>query len=1575
MGFEFQQANKILTNLLLLADNQSNLPISSNVTSIISYFIQSLSKKSQVDSLKDKKARLLWFRNYFIGVLISILSNIDLTKCKMCIICLKELLLLLRYTPRYEQDEGIIKLWSIINNLYQKTPKNCENLLQIFSGSLKKLYKLTESIDGMNNLMVNVSFDAMSMCRNSIERSAKVQYFITISQYGNMRYTNTLSILLPIVTPLSLINEELLNKMSYEYCEGLLFIAQHNEELSKIIHSMQIYERLDVNGVLQFMKEMIKEDTNKYSFSTFNFYLLFHTASWIGLNCNNNITITNSIDLLIEYFFIILKKNNKSYDWMILILINKIINIFITNNSIPLNNSCLKIMTMIIENRVDLLMNIDQLLFKQFNDKVNKEIKFNKDKREYIIYYSSILSSGKTQKEKIWLYKIIYKFGINLSSFPSYFKVEGSRQIQGVLIALSKIIISLIQLGPSKNIYLIPYLKLFLNFEPTQPPIVKQTFIQCLSSIPLKLLYKLILLIKPNNSLSYPTIILRLFNCFLSDINPLIRELTAKNSPQILSPTLQYLYSLSPPSALAKYSTTTLTTTGIQRVSQLIAISYIIKQISIPSQNNRYFLNSTSIPRLPNPLSKYETPLLANILSFVPYILYQSFDRLQPSIQISGLHAFVRSIRYLCRTPSTIFLSNLINQAFNYLLEIIRAILTVHRPEYAIPFKYSLPIEPLAKEMILINARSDGIDNPVISLSSASFSALAVLLRRLKPTKEVFLLLKLFIDEHILPIHLAIREILRYDLKPYQKTEHPLYDSLCLEADAVRDFEVSELSQETWSQTATMISSVMRLVDNNALKHTETAVVTRCALSLIVAGLKYGKPNKPSKGIFGIDNEEDYIPNDFNEIYQQLLKGIEDDTLKHSKISSKHYFIPHFGLLPSLNLLSIESLKTNNEISQMTTFLEEIHFILKRGIRINDHFLTLLQLINIAKELFTNLIKYTPSYIDDYLDMHNIEMCAMKLSKKGLNGQKIIDSIIFEIADNPFSDKIIHWLTKIRDLNHCYSICLDVLLDSVKGDGIFQELRGQIVIPLYFASILQGLIDINTTITNEYVHRVIDLTVSDALMVFRCSTPLVIINEAEYLLREIRPDIAQALRGEIIIKTPTLKEFKEIESTLKLLSSKQELSQLFYQSLFDIFQPMPISLIEAITYSCLKFENRKYLEYILGKELPHNYDELFDILSKFLSKKIPSKSYITIQTINNFWKIQHFFDKRLPALRDSARNKDHNGQLMLYITKKQSHNILTHLHHKFLLNFIPTIPKNHILFDTDFSKILQDELWGNQTPPVNSNKQALQSLVSLQSILPISNYLKDSFIQRLLEAEETELLLSCLLHPFYFITFALDNPITLHIDHSIHYVKTHSFHFMKEDFLNQIKLKFNQNPLKYIRVLVACLPQFNQNDLYSIYQMSLSIVGGRSDSILVQYIQASVSAILSVCPEYSTPPPHSIMSVIAFEHSLVFISQSLLSPATRTTIIQELHEVLQGVVGEGRLVDKIDEVRKNWVGKITLRLLWDLICLSTNNQVFDQILVEDVFQDDNRNTDTQPLSMMDRRDSLLSRILVHLTDY
>ncbi|BFU24248.1 hypothetical protein, conserved [Entamoeba histolytica] len=1574
MGFEFQQANKVLTNLLLLADSQTNLPISSNVNSIISYFIQSLSKKSQVDSLKDKKARLLWFRNYFIGVLISIITNVDLTKCKMAVICLKELLLLLRYTPRYEQDEGIITLWSTINNLYQKTPKNCENLLQVFSGSLKKLYKLTGSIDGMNNLMVNVSFDAMSMCRNSIERSAKVQYFMTISRYGNMRYTNTLSILLPIVTPLSLINEDLLNTMSHEYCDGLLFIAHHNEELSKSIHSMQIYERLDVDGVLQFMKELIKEDTDKYSLSTFNFYLLFHTASWIGLNCNNIITITNSIDLLIEYFFVILKKNKKNYDWMILILINKIISVFITTNSIPLNNACLKIMTMIVENRVDLLISIEQLLFKQFNDKVNKEIKSSKDKREYIIYYSSILSSGKTQKEKMWLYEITHEFGINLSSFPSYFKVECSRQIQGVLIALSKIIISLIQLGPSKNIYLIPFLKSFLNFEPTQPPIVKQTFIHCLSSIPLKLLYRLIPLIQPNTSLSYPTTILRLFNCFLSDTNPLIREFTAKHSPQILSPTIQYLYSLSPPSALAKYSSTTLTTTGIQRVSQLIAISYIIKQNSFPTLN-RHFLNSTSIPRLPNPLSKYETPLLANILSFVPYILYQSFDRLQPSIQISGLHAFVRSIRYLCRTPSTTVTSNLLNQTFNYLLEIIRAILTVHRPECAIPFKYSLPIESLAKEMTLINARSDGIDNPVISLSSASFSALAVLLRRVKPTKEVFSLLKLFIDEHTLPIHLAIREILRYGLTPYQQTEHPLYDSLCLEADAVRDFEVSKLSQETWSETATMVASVMRLVDNDALKHTETAVVTRCALSLIVAGIKYGKPNKPSKGVFGIDNEEDYIPNNFNEVYQQLLKGIEDDTLKHSKITSKPYFIPHFGLLPSLNLLSIESLKTNNEISQMTAFLEEIHFILKRGVRINDHFLTLLQLINIAKELFTTLIKYTPSYIDDYLDMHNIEMCAMKLSKQGLTGQKIIDSIIFEVADNPLSDKVIHWLTKIRDLNHCYSICLDVLSDSVKGDGVLQELRGQVVVPLYFASVLQGLIDVDTTITREYVHRVIDLTVSDALMVSRCSAPLVIVHEAERLLRETRPDIARALRGETPTNTPALKEFKGIEVTLQLLSSKQELSELFYQSLFDIFQPMPISLIEAITYSCLKCENRRCLENILGKELPHDYGELFDILSELLPKKTPSKSYITIQTITDFWKIQHFFDKRLPALRDSARNKDHNGQLMLYITKKQPHSIVAYLHHEFLLKFIPTIPKNHILFDTDFSKILQDELWGNQTPPVNSNKQALQSLVSLQSLLPISNYLKDSFIQRLLEAEETELVLSCLLHPFYFITFALDNPITLHINHSTHYVETHSFHFMKEDVLNQIKLKFNQNPLKYIRVLVACLPQFKPNDLYSIYQMSLNVLGGRSDSVLVQYIQASVSAMLSVCPEYSTPPPHSIMSVIAFEHSLVFISQSLLSPATRATIVQELHEVLQGVVGEGRLVDKIDGVRKNWVGKITLRLLWDLICLSTNNPVFDQILVEDVFQDDNRNNETQPLSMMDRRDSLLSRLLVHLTDY
>ena len=108
MRYDFNQAKEGLTKLLTLADTNSNLPVSSNISWIVSYFIEKLSKKSAVEAEKGKVARLVFFRNYFIGMLIRIIKLRDLTKCKTAIISFKQLLTVLRYTQRYSNDEGIV---------------------------------------------------------------------------------------------------------------------------------------------------------------------------------------------------------------------------------------------------------------------------------------------------------------------------------------------------------------------------------------------------------------------------------------------------------------------------------------------------------------------------------------------------------------------------------------------------------------------------------------------------------------------------------------------------------------------------------------------------------------------------------------------------------------------------------------------------------------------------------------------------------------------------------------------------------------------------------------------------------------------------------------------------------------------------------------------------------------------------------------------------------------------------------------------------------------------------------------------------------------------------------------------------------------------------------------------------------------------------------------------------------------------------------------------------------------------------------------------------------------------------
>ncbi|ELP84307.1 hypothetical protein EIN_065920 [Entamoeba invadens IP1] len=1091
-----------------------------------------------------------------------------------------------------------------------------------------------------------------------------------------------------------------------------------------------------------------------------------------------------------------------------------------------------------------------------------------------------------------------------------------------------------------------------------------------------------------------------MFHCFLSDINPHIREVAAQVAPQILVPTLQVLYRLNTAASINKYATSSLTATGVLRVSQSIALSYIIQSASLPTKS--HFLSECCIPRSPNPLQQFEVSIASDLLTLVPFILSQSFDKLPPLIQISGLHAFVRSLRYLCRTPNSEEVPKVVKRCYNYLLEIIRVVLTVHHPESVVPYKYTLPIELLAREMCVINARSDGIDNPVISLSEEAFFAVAVLMRRIRPEKEIFSLFRLFLDEHPIPIHLGIREIIRFGLKPYTKSDYEILDVLSLEADAVHDFKVPEKCIEVWADVAGLTSSVMKLVDNDALRNVESAVVSRCALSIVLAGIKFGIPVVTTKGMFSVDNEEDYIPSDFKGLYSMLMTGVEDDTKRYSKMSPKPQYITHFAVLPPLEVERIGEVERKGEKSsesdtirlskspmkQKTTkqaiesseelllerrglekiimMMEEIKKFVTQGVRMSDHFLTLLYVIKFARKTFATLIEYTPSYIDNYLESIDIKGTAVAHQKSGESGLELLGHLVFDIADYPNSDKALCLITKLQKMLIGFSICFDVLLNSLKGDGVLRKLRGEVVIPLYFSAIMQNFVKTDKDLTAEFIYRVEDLDVEDALMIARCSCPLLKVKVAEEQLKNTRPDIARALHGETPSMTPIFKEFEGIESTLMELSKQKELSFAFFHSLFETFNMcLPMRLIEALSYSCLNKKNNMYVERVIDESLPEDYAQKVDVLSQFLPKTQPSLSLVQTTTSKDFWEVQHYFERRLPALRDTARQECFNGQLMLYITKRHPRDILMYLHHQFLDRFTTMIPTNHVLFGVDFKKILMDRLWENQTPPVNSTQSALKALVSMQNTLPISLQLKEEFIENLFRGGENELVVSCLLTHKSYMTFGLDNSITSNVTHSKPYLEEYVFTFTKKYLLNDIQKLFLKDPLKYIRIVVPCLAQFRPRQLYEIYRRTLTVECARSDYLLLMYTQATCATVLLIAPEYNIiTPPLSIITLISFHHELIFVVNALLADeATRQMTLTTIQKLSQRVLGCERVVDGITKKADSWEKNLVLRFLWDLLSISTEIPKLDNIIVEDVFGC------VVDKPIIDRRDQLLVSLI------
>ncbi|KAL7714896.1 Nucleolar pre-ribosomal-associated protein 1 C-terminal domain-containing protein [Entamoeba marina] len=850
----------------------------------------------------------------------------------------------------------------------------------------------------------------------------------------------------------------------------------------------------------------------------------------------------------------------------------------------------------------------------------------------------------------------------------------------------------------------------------------------------------------------------------------------------------------------------------------------------------------------------------------------------------------------------------------------MKSILFVHRTECAIPFKNTLPLETLTKEMVIINNRSNDIDNPVVSLGYSTCSALAVLLRRVQPTPEVFSF---------------------------------------IQSDFVHEFFIPQSTVEVWHETAPFLSPIMKLINNDALKHKETAVITRTALCLTLAGKLFGKPLRQPKAIFGVDNEEDYIPNDFGEVYESLVIGVEESTNRYTKMNPKPRFINNFALLLHKNDVNLNNFQTPEDIKLISEFIHDLHCLLNKKLQITNHFLSLLHPLEIVIKLSNILSKYTSSYIDNYLKSNNVDPCAHVVFKTGITGINAIDQITQIISSRSEYSTITEWFVFLKHIVYCFNTCIDMLLVGTERQEIGSKIRNNIIKPLYTSI---NFLDIIRTNVNELTTRsqLLDPLHNESITVDDKNTT----NILDIDTNTTKPK-------EVNLQTNIDLDNMKLPDLIETLSTLNDIPNTLFDDIFKQYIQLPVCLIEPISYCCLNENNRKCIENIIQKEIGTTYDNIFDNLSQYLISSQPSHTFISVQKSLDFWEVQDIFNDYLPSQRDTSRTHTMNGQLMLYITRTFDNDVLSYLHESFLQRFIHTLPTTHSLYTSPYDKLLYNDLWGTHTPPVSSPRQASEALISLQTIIPIEQSCMDSFIHNLLESSNIDLILSCILQQKKYITAGLECALTKHLPYSEHYLKCSSSHSISEGNISLIIAQFKQNPIQMLHIIASCLPYFSNEMLYNIYKKLVSLNLPSSNLLISQYIQSTISVLLFENSQFQhIQPPTTIISIIAYHHSMKHIQHALLEPEHNKTMIITIVKLLQNIYGSAKVIDLLRMFRNSWVEKNGMAFLWDLVCISSINNSLDRLIIEDIFQF--RPDYIEQRNIITRRDTILSLFLQHL---
>ncbi|ELP88091.1 hypothetical protein EIN_222340 [Entamoeba invadens IP1] len=384
---DLSTATSILEGLIEQIDllpTELSHTLETGLRGILDFFIvqqmrdQTLTKDNNVRFVIDS---LLTF--YSKHTLKAIKSQTVSNSLKSLVFSLKQVFLILRHPPQNAVKQYtnypkiVIAIWDEFVNVFC-APSGAypESLLEILSDCLDEFFKLSLFTKGIQEMMLNISFSHISAA-SGVERKAKTKFFITISRFGNMQFTNALSLVLNSLEKTLCEDPELETAFRLDNCSALDLILKNPNKYKCIIGiNSEELKRSDFEGVLRFFAEMHSVTNSKVIYVLKNYFLLYFTVIWIGLNVTSiTSVIVNAVDCFNAYSPTLFESGVETEST--LLLLTKIIQIFNDNNGEKKNERLYSASKTIIA-IMSLLLNVRFDLFEQL---------LHGDQKESVMYF------------------------------------------------------------------------------------------------------------------------------------------------------------------------------------------------------------------------------------------------------------------------------------------------------------------------------------------------------------------------------------------------------------------------------------------------------------------------------------------------------------------------------------------------------------------------------------------------------------------------------------------------------------------------------------------------------------------------------------------------------------------------------------------------------------------------------------------------------------------------------------------------------------------------------------------------------------------------------------------------------------------------------------------------------------------------------------------------------------------------------------------------------------------------------------------------------------------------------------